>query len=56
MDNMFEEAFSNASGEDASMIADIMSSEYASEDMSAMMFDHLADMDVDQRFYGRSFL
>jgi hypothetical protein len=50
MDNMFEEAFSNASEEDASMIADIMSSEYASEDMATMMFDHLADMEGDQNF------
>ena len=33
MDNMFEEAFANASADDVSMIADIMSSEYASEDM-----------------------
>ena len=52
---MFDTAFSNASAEDASMIANIMSSEYVSEDMSTMMFDHLADMDVGQNFMAEVF-
>ena len=50
MNDMFEEAFSNATYEDAHMIADIMSSEYASEDMAEMMFDNFADMGSDQDF------
>ena len=55
MDNMFDAAFSNASAEDASMIADIMSSEFVSGDMSTMMFDHLADMDAGQDFMAEVF-
>ena len=55
MDNMFEEAFSNASTDDASMIANIMSSEHASEDMTAMMFGNLANMDLDQNFMAEVF-
>ena len=55
MDNMFEEAFENATEDDASMIADIMSSEYASEDMATMMFDNLSNMDTDQDFMAEVF-
>ena len=55
MDSMFDTAFSNASAEDASMIANIMSSESVSGDMSTMMFDHLADMDAGQDFMAEVF-
>jgi len=55
MDDMFNTAFSNASAEDASMIAHIMSAENVSGDMSTMMFDHLADMDVGQGFMAEVF-
>ena len=49
MDNMIDTAFSSASAEDAAMIADIVASGVHG-DMAEMMFDNLADMDVDQTF------
>ena len=55
MDNMVDTAFSNATAEDASMIANVLSVS-AGEEMNTMMFDHFADMNVDQKFYDRSFL
>ena len=48
MDDMFQEAFSNVSEDDAHMLADVISMENASVGMTEMMFDNLADVDVDQ--------
>ena len=54
MDNMFDTAFSSASAEDASMIADIVASGVHG-DMAEMMFDNLANMDVGQDFMAEVF-
>ena len=55
MGNMVDTAFSNATAEDASMIADIMSSGTTGENMAAMMFDKLEYISSDKNFMSEIF-